>query len=235
MTHGARILIVDDEPAIRRLLRTSLKSHDYEVLEAESGADAIKGVRTERPDAVVLDLGLPDMDGADVIRAIRGLSAVPIVVVTVRAGERDKVEALDLGADDYVTKPFGMNELLARLRTALRHRLQAEGTPSAYHNEGLGVDLVRRQVTRHGKPVHLSPKEYDLLSYLVRHAGKVVTHGQLLREVWGEPYGEEVQYLRVYVRQLRHKLEADPAQPHFILTEPGVGYRMTEDESERRA
>lgn len=234
MSRLARILIVDDEPAIRRLLRTSLTSHDYEVLEAESGADAVKRVQADHPDAVVLDLGLPDMDGAEVIRAIRGLSAVPIVVVTVRAGERDKVEALDLGADDYVTKPFGINELLARLRTALRHRLQSEGVPSAYHNEGLSVDLVRRQVTRQGNPVHLSPKEYDLLSYLVRHAGKVVTHGQLLREVWGQPYGEEVQYLRVYVRQLRNKLEADPGQPRFILTEPGVGYRMTEDESERR-
>ncbi|MFI5400894.1 MAG: response regulator [SAR324 cluster bacterium] len=234
MSRGSRILIVDDEPAMRRLLRTSLTSHDYEVLEAESGADAVQRVQADRPDAVVLDLGLPDMDGAEVIRAIRGLSAVPIVVVTVRAGERDKVEALDLGADDYVTKPFGINELLARLRTALRHRLQTEGVPSAYHNEGLSVDLVRRQVTRQGSPVHLSPKEYDLLSYLVRHAGKVVTHGQLLREVWGEPYGEEVQYLRVYVRQLRNKLEADPGQPRYILTEPGVGYRMTEDESERR-
>jgi two-component system, OmpR family, KDP operon response regulator KdpE len=235
MSRGACILIVDDEPTIRRLLRTSLKSHDYEVLEAETGADAVKRVQTDHPDAVVLDLGLPDMDGADVIRSIRSLSAVPIVVVTVRAGEQDKVEALDLGADDYVTKPFGINELLARLRTALRHRLHIEGTPSAYHNDGLSVDLVRRQVTHHGKPVHLSPKEYDLLSYLVRHAGKVVTHGQLLREVWGEPYGQEVQYLRVYVRQIRNKLEVDPGQPHFILTEPGVGYRMAEDESERRA
>jgi two-component system KDP operon response regulator KdpE len=226
MSHGARVLIVDDEPSIRRLLRTSLKTHDYEVIEAETGAEAVQKVASEKPDVVLLDLGLPDLDGVDVIRNIRAISAVPIVVVTVRSGEREKVEALDLGADDYITKPFGINELLARLRTALRHRLQTEGTPSAYQNEGLTVDLVRRQVSLQGNPVHLSPKEYDLVAYLVRHAGKVVTHRQLLREVWGEPYGEEVQYLRVYVRQLRSKLEPDPAQPRFILTEPGVGYRL---------
>ena len=235
MTHGARILVVDDEPAIRRLLRTSLKTQDYEVIEAETGAEAVQKVGLEKPDVVLLDLGLPDQDGADVIRNIRAISAVPIVVVTVRSGEREKVEALDLGADDYITKPFGINELLARLRTALRHRLQTEGTPSAYQNEELTVDLVRRHVTHKGQTVHLSPKEYDLLAYLVRHAGKVVTHGQLLREVWGEPYGEEVQYLRVYVRQLRNKLEPDPAQPRFILTEPGVGYRMAEEPMEKRA
>jgi len=234
MSHGARVLIVDDEPTIRRLLRTSLRSHDYEVVEAETGAEAVRLVQTEKPDVIVLDLGLPDMDGVDVIRAIRATSSVPIVVVTVRAGEREKVEALDLGADDYITKPFGINELLARLRTALRHRLQSEGTPSAYQNDALGVDLVRRQVSVAGKNVHLSPKEYDLLAYLVRHAGKVVTHKQVLREVWGEAYGDEVQYLRVYVRQLRNKLEPDPGQPRFLLTEPGVGYRMAEDLAERR-
>ena len=169
------------------------------------------------------------------IRAIRGLSAVPIVVVTVRSGERDKVEALDLGADDYVTKPFGINELLARLRTALRHGQPAEGAPTPYRSDGLSVDLVRRQVTHLGTPVHLSPKEYELLAYLVRHAGKVITHRQILREVWGESSGEQVQYLRVYVRQLRSKLEPDPGQPRFILTEPGVGYRMAEETGEQRA
>ncbi len=228
MSHGATILVVDDEPAIRRFLRTSLKGQGFEVIEAASGAEALEQVRSAKPELVVLDLGLPDLDGFEVIRRIRAGSSLPIVVLTVRAGERDKVEALDLGADDYVTKPFGIGELLARVRTALRHRLHAEGAPAVYQHDDFEVDLVRRHVRVKGSEVHLSPKEYDLLAYLVRYAGRVVTHGQILREVWGPAHAEDVEYLRVYVRQLRLKLEPDPTQPRHILTEPGVGYRLAE-------
>lgn len=228
MSHGATILIVDDEPAIRRFLRTSLKGQGFEVIEAASGAEALEQVRSAAPELVVLDLGLPDLDGFEVIRRIRAGSSLPIVVLTVRAGERDKVEALDLGADDYVTKPFGIGELLARVRTALRHRFHAEGAPAVYQHDDLEVDLVRRHVRVKGSQVHLSPKEYDLLAYLVRYPGRVITHGQVLREVWGPAHAEDVEYLRVYVRQLRLKLEPDPTQPRHLLTEPGVGYRMAE-------
>jgi two-component system KDP operon response regulator KdpE len=228
MSHPATILVVDDEPAIRRFLRTSLKGQGFDVIEAASGAEAQEQVRSAKPELVVLDLGLPDMDGFEVIRRIRAASSLPIVVLTVRAGEREKVEALDLGADDYVTKPFGIGELLARVRTALRHRLQADGEPAVYRHDGLEVDLVRRHVRVKGSEVHLSPKEYDLLAYLVRYPGRVVTHGQILREVWGPAHAEDVEYLRVYVRQLRQKLEPDPTQPRHILTEAGVGYRLAE-------
>ncbi len=228
MSHAATILVVDDEPAIRRFLRTSLKGQGFDVIEAASGAEALEQVRSAAPELVVLDLGLPDLDGFEVIRRIRAGSSLPIVVLTVRAGERDKVEALDLGADDYVTKPFGIGELLARVRTALRHRLHTEGAPAVYQHDDLEVDLVRRHVRVKGSQVHLSPKEYDLLAYLVRYPGRVITHGQVLREVWGPAHAEDVEYLRVYVRQLRLKLEPDPTQPRHLLTEPGVGYRMAE-------
>jgi len=228
MSHGATILVVDDEPAIRRFLRTSLKGQGFEVVEAASGAEALEQLRTAKPELVVLDLGLPDLDGFEVIRRIRAGSTLPIVVLTVRAGERDKVEALDLGADDYVTKPFGIGELMARVRTALRHRFHTEGAPAVYRHEDLEVDLVRRHVRVKGAGVHLSPKEYDLLAYLVRYPGRVITHQQVLREVWGPAQADAVQYLRVYVRQLRQKLELDPTQPRHILTEPGVGYRVAE-------
>jgi two-component system, OmpR family, KDP operon response regulator KdpE len=226
MARGATILIVDDEPPIRRFLRTSLAAQDYAVIEAANGAEALRAMASEEPDLVILDLGLPDMNGSEVIRAIRGTSPVPIIVLSVRNDERGKVEALDLGADDYVTKPFGMEELVARIRTALRHRLQEKGEPPVFVAGDLSVDLVRRIVKRGGTEVKLSPKEYDLLRLLVENAGKVLTHRYLLAQIWGPAHTEDAQYLRVFIRNLRHKLEADPARPALLLTEPGVGYRL---------
>jgi two-component system, OmpR family, KDP operon response regulator KdpE len=226
MARGATILIVDDEPPIRRFLRTSLAAQDYAVIEAANGAEALRAMASEEPDLVILDLGLPDMNGSEVIRAIRGTSPVPIIVLSVRNDERGKVEALDLGADDYVTKPFGMEELVARIRTALRHRLQEKGEPPVFVSGDLSVDLVRRIVKRGGTEVKLSPKEYDLLRLLVENAGKVLTHRYLLAQIWGPAHTEDAQYLRVFIRNLRHKLEADPARPALLLTEPGVGYRL---------
>jgi len=229
MTEPApRILVVDDEPQIRRFLRASLAAHGYAMLEAESGAEAIKQATAQAPDVIILDLGLPDMEGAEVIRRLREWTQTPIIVLSVRNREDEKVEAFDLGADDYVTKPFGMGELLARIRAALRHRLQDAGEAPVFRSGPLGVDLVKRHVTLDGREVRLSPKEYDLLRLLVRYAGRVVTHQQLLREVWGPAQARETQYLRVYIGQLRAKLEADASQPRLILTEPGVGYRLRE-------
>jgi two-component system KDP operon response regulator KdpE len=226
-----RVLIVDDEPQIRRFLRASLSAHGYRVSEASCGREALTLTTTERPDLLLLDLGLPDMDGLEVIRRLREWSTVPIIVVSVRGQEAEKIAALDGGADDYVTKPFGMGELLARLRAALRHRLQAEVDNPVFQCAGLQVDLGKRLVTVDGREVKLTPKEYDLLRVLVTHAGKVITHQQLLREVWGPGSLYETHYLRVYVGQLRQKLEPDPAQPRYLLTEPGVGYRLqVEDE-----
>jgi two-component system KDP operon response regulator KdpE len=226
-----RVLVVDDEPQIRRFLRTSLSAHGYRVIEATCGHDAITLTATEQPEVVLLDLGLPDIDGLEVIHRLREWSTVPIIVVSVRGQETEKIEALDSGADDYVTKPFGMGELLARLRAALRHRWQTEIDAPVWHTSGLTVDLVKRVVTVDGREVRLTPKEYDLLRVLVTHAGKVITHQHLLREVWGPGSVHETHYLRVYIGQLRQKLEPDPAQPRYILTEPGVGYRLrTEDE-----
>jgi two-component system KDP operon response regulator KdpE len=221
-----RVLIVDDEPQIRRFLRTSLSAHGYRVIEASCGRQAITLTTTERPELVLLDLGLPDMDGLAVIHRLREWSTMAIIVISVRGEEVKKIEALDGGADDYVTKPFGMGELLARIRAALRHRLQAEVEEPVFRSAGLSVDLVRRVVTVEGREVKLTPKEYDLLRVLVTHAGKVITHQHLLREVWGPASLYETHYLRVYVGQLRQKLEPDPAQPRYILTEPGVGYRL---------
>jgi two-component system KDP operon response regulator KdpE len=220
------VLVVDDEPPIRRLLRTTLSANDYRVVEADDAASALRLTAQEKPDLVILDLGLPDRGGLDVIGEIRKTSRVPIVVLSARHDERAKVAALDLGADDYVGKPFGMAELMARIRAALRHALQAQGALPAFVAGELKVDLVRRQVTRGGGEVKLSPKEFDLLRHLVMHAGKVLTHRQLLREVWGPAQADEVQYLRVLVRGLRAKLEPDPARPTHILTETGVGYRL---------
>jgi two-component system, OmpR family, KDP operon response regulator KdpE len=227
---ATRILVVDDEPQIRRFLRAALTSHGYELSEADGGEAAIKLAATEAPDVIILDLGLPDISGVEVIRRLREWSKTPIVVLSARSQEHDKIEAFDLGADDYVTKPFGMGELLARLRAALRHRLQEAGQAPVFRSGPLAVDLVKRQVSRDGTDVHLSPKEYDLLRLLVTHAGRVVTHQQLLREVWGPAQAHETQYLRIYVGQLRAKLEPDPAHPRLILTEPGVGYRLVAEE-----
>lgn len=232
-SNGTKILIIDDEPQIRRFLRASLSAHDYEVVEAGTGGEAVRVLTVQQPDLVVLDLGLPDMDGLDVISRVREWSQVPIIVLSIRADESDKIDALDRGADDYITKPFGMGELMARMRTALRHREQlgaAEEQPVVQARGGVEVDLAKRLVTKGGAPVKLSKKEYELLRVLVSHPGKVMTHQQLLREIWGDAYVEETQYLRVYIGQLRQKLESDPSRPHMIITEPGVGYRLqTED------
>jgi len=225
-----RLLVVDDEPQIRRFLRTSLSAHGYDVIEAESGVAALRMATTAKPDLVILDLGLPDEDGIAIIRRVREWSKVPILVLSARGDEAVKVAALDEGADDYVTKPFGMNELLARLRAALRHRLQEQGAEPNLAFGPVAVDLAHRVVTRDGQEVKLSPREYDLLRQLVIHAGKVLTHQHLLREVWGPAHTQDTQYLRVYIGQLRQKLEADPTHPQYLLTEPGVGYRLRVEE-----
>jgi len=226
MADGARILVVDDEPQIRRLLKVSLEAHDYRIVEAGSGQEGIRLAALEKPDLIVLDLGLPDLDGQDVIKRIREWSPTPIVVLSVRADESDKVAALDAGADDYVTKPFGTAELLARIRAALRHTVHAVAGAPVFISGDLQVDLEKRLVSVKGEPVRLSPKEYELLRLLVQHAGKVLTHQFILRQVWGAAHEHDVQYLRVFARQLRQKIEADSARPQLLLTEPGVGYRL---------
>jgi len=219
------VLVVDDEPAIRRFLRTSLDVQGYRVSEAADGGEALDMMRRNAVDVLVLDLGLPGIDGFEVIRRLRAAGqTVPIVVLSSRDDERGKVEALDLGADDYVAKPFGIDELLARIRAALRHRLQEQGEKPVFHSGDLTVDLVRRIVTVSGEEVKLTPREYDLLRLLVAHAGKVLTHRFIMREVWGGD--TDVQYLRIYVRALRQKIESEPERPRHILTETGVGYRL---------
>ena len=219
-----RVLIVDDEPPIRKLLRMGLTAQGYHVLEAPNGKAALE-LLEQRPDLVILDLGLPDVQGIDLLRTIRGRNEqVPIVVLSSRGDEGAKVAALDLGADDYLTKPFGTEELLARMRAALRHQLQVHGERPVFHTGDLSVDLVRRIVKLGENEVKLSPKEYDLLRMLVQHAGKVLTHKFLLRELWDDL--TDAQYLRVYVRQLRQKVEVDPQRPRYILTETGIGYRL---------
>jgi two-component system, OmpR family, KDP operon response regulator KdpE len=219
------LLVVDDEPPIRRLLRTSLGAEGFEVIEADNAGNALAAIEARKPEVVILDLGLPDQDGLDVIRSIRRSgSKLPIVVLSSRGDERGKVEALELGADDYVTKPFGIAELVARIRTALRHRFQEQGGEPLFRSGPLQVDLVRRVVTVNGEEVKLSPKEYDILRLLVLHAGKVLTHRFIMQQVWGA--ASDVQYLRIYVRQLRQKIERDPERPSLIMTETGVGYRL---------
>jgi two-component system KDP operon response regulator KdpE len=222
---GPRVLVVDDEPAIRRFLRTSLAAHRYTVFEAADGQDALAAVIAHRPDLVLLDLGLPDSDGFEITRRLREWTTTPIIVVTVQEQETAKIAALDAGADDYVTKPFGMGELLARMRVALRHAASPAAEP-VFSAGQLTVDLGQRLVSVDGREVQLTPTEYDLLRTLVTHAGKVLTHRQLLRQVWGVGYETETHLLRVNMSNLRHKLEADPARPQYILTEPGVGYRL---------
>jgi two-component system KDP operon response regulator KdpE len=219
-----RLLVIDDEPAIRKLLRMGLATQDYQVLEATNARTALQQIAT-KPDLVILDLGLPDLEGLDLLHQIRERdAAVPIVVLTSRDDEAAKVQALDSGADDYVTKPFGMNELFARIRAALRHRLQTQGEKPIFRTGVLAVDLVRRIVKLGDTEVKLSPKEYDLLRLLVQHAGKVLTHKFLLSELWDAT--TDTQYLRVYVGHLRQKIEADPQRPQYLLTETGIGYRL---------
>jgi len=219
-----KVLVVDDEPPIRKLLRMGLTTQSYHILEAPNGKTALE-LMSEQPDLVILDLGLPDIAGHELLRLIRAKNeSVPIVVLSSRGDEAGKVQALDLGADDYVTKPFGMDELLARMRAALRHQLQVHGERPVFRTGDLSVDLVRRIVKVGDKDVKLSPKEYDLLRTLVQHAGKVLTHKFLLGELWDDL--TDAQYLRVYVRQLRQKIEADPNTPQYVLTETGIGYRL---------
>ncbi len=226
---GPRILVVDDERAIRRFLRTSLSAYGYTVFVAPDGATALHEVTAHRPDVIVLDLGLPDMDGVEVLRRLRAWSPVPVIVLSVREQERTKVAALDAGADDYLTKPFGMDELTARIRVALRRSTQ-KGTEAVFETLGLRVDAGHRRVTVDGVEVALTPTEYDLLRVLVQNAGRVLTHRQLLRQVWGAAYQAEVQLLRVNISNLRHKIEPEPSRPIYLLTEPGVGYRLRSDD-----
>ncbi|HTV69574.1 MAG TPA: response regulator [Rhizobiaceae bacterium] len=221
-----RILVVDDEPQIQRFLKPALGAAGYDVIEAATGAEALKAAATGAPDLVILDLGLPDMDGKEVITKLRAFSEVPIIILSARDRETEKIAALDLGADDYIEKPFGIGELTARIRTALRHRIKAAGGVTAINVDGLEIDTVRRTVVRDGEPVHLTPKEYDLVIMLARHAGRVVTHRTLLTSVWGPAHGEDLHYLRVFIGQLRAKIERDPTDPKIIRTEPGVGYRF---------
>jgi len=228
---SAKVLLIEDEPEIRRFLRVSLLAHGFDLMEETTGRGGLVRAASDPPDVVVLDLGLPDTDGLDVIRQLRTWSKVPIVVLSARGQERDKIAALDIGADDYVTKPFGVGELLARMRVALRHAIGANNAEasSTFTLNDLRVDLATRQVFVDRKEVHLTPTEYRLLTTLVAHAGKVLTHRQLLKEVWGPDSVHETQYLRVFVNQLRQKIEKDPARPRCLLTEPGVGYRLTSE------
>lgn len=222
------ILVVEDEPQMQKFLRASLSAQGYRVVEATEGKDALALARTHNPDLVLLDLGLPDMDGMDVTKNLREWSKKPIIVISARGQEQDKVNALDVGADDYLTKPFGTGELMARIRVALRHSARA-GEARVDPVLGIGdlrIDLDKRQVFVGDTEVHLTPNEYKLFAYLMKNAGKVLTHRQLLKEVWGPAYATQTHYLRVYMVQLRHKLEADPAQPRYLVTEPGVGYRL---------
>lgn len=228
-TSALRVLVVDDEAAIRRFLRTSLSAHGHTVFEVGSGQEAINAVIANRPDIVILDLGLPDLDGVEVVRRLREWTPIPIIILSVRDREADKIAAFDAGADDYLTKPFGVGELTARIRVALRHTMQPAESPIFSSGE-LTVDLARRIVKVAGKKVQLTPTEYDLLRVLVAHAGKVVTHRQLLREVWGNVYNEEAHLLRVHISNLRGKVETEPARPRHILTEPSVGYRLHVEE-----
>jgi len=220
-----RVLVVDDEPPILRALRINLAARDYQVLTASDGASGLAAMARDRPDVLILDLGLPDMDGTDVIRGVRGWSSVPIIVLSAWGEESQKVAALDAGADDYVTKPFGMDELLARLRAAVRRSSPAPDEPMVVTGD-FTVDLSAKRVVRDGSDVRLTPTEWQMLEVLVRNRGRLVTQRQLLREVWGPQYQTEANYLRVYAAQLRRKLEPDPAKPRYLLTEPGMGYRF---------
>ena len=226
MTVKTRILVVDDEAAILRFLKPALAANDYQVATAGTVAEAVKHIAANVPDAVVLDLGLPDGDGKEVIRNVRQWSDVPIIVLSARDRESEKIEALDLGADDFINKPFGVGELMARLRTAMRHRMQRHAEIPVLKLGELEIDNVRHRVTRADKEIKLTPKEFELLSLLARHAGAVITHKQVLAAVWGPAHTEDTQYLRVYVGHLRQKIEDNPDDPRIIVTEPGIGYRI---------
>lgn len=225
-TNRPVVLVIEDEPQIRRFLRTSLDAHGFEVIEAETGAHGLTEAARRRPECLILDLGLPDIDGVEVIRRFREWSSVPVIVLSARSQEQEKIAALDAGADDYVTKPFGVGELLARLRVALRHAATVDNGSTVFEADPVRVDLSARRVTVSGRDVHLTPTEYRLLTTLVKHAGKVLTQRFLLKEVWGPAYVERPHYLRIQMANLRQKLEADPAQPKLLLTETGVGYRL---------
>jgi two-component system, OmpR family, KDP operon response regulator KdpE len=222
-----RILVVDDERPIRRFLNASLGNR-YTILEAENGGGAIQSAALNHPDLIILDLGLPDMDGTEVTRRIREWTDVPVIIISVRDGEKDKVAALDAGADDYLTKPFGTSELLARIRVALRRSNKIEIESAIYQNDGLTVDFMKREVRVNENPVTLTPTEYNILKILVNHAGKVLTHQQLIKEVWGGNYEADSHLLRVNISNLRHKIESDPLKPRYIITESGIGYRLKE-------
>jgi two-component system, OmpR family, KDP operon response regulator KdpE len=225
VSEAATILVVDDEPQIRRVMRSTLSIHSYLIIEASNGEDAIESVRKHRPDLVLLDVNMPGIGGLEACREIRRASDAPIIMLTVRNAERDKVAALDAGADDYVVKPFGIEELLARIRAALRRYSPGDAIPP-FESKDVTIDFENREVTVRGRAVHLTPKEYDVLKHLVANQGKPLTHRRLLQSVWGPDYGEETENLRVVINQLRKKIEADPARPKYILTEPWIGYRF---------
>lgn len=229
MTAKVQVLVVDDEAAIMRFLKPALEANDYEMASVGTVADAIKRIASRAPDIVLLDLGLPDGDGKEVIKRAREWSEVPIIVLSARERETEKIEALDLGADDYVNKPFNVGELLARMRTALRHRMQRHAEIPVLRVGNLEIDSLRHRATRAGAELKLTPKEFELLSFLARHAGRVITHKQILIAVWGRAHAEDTQYLRVYVGQLRQKVEEHADDPRIILTEPGIGYRIAEN------
>lgn len=231
MTAAIRILVVDDEPQIQRFLKLGLEAGGFAVSSAATAAEAIKAIASSAPDLVLLDLGLPDLDGKDVIRQARAFSQVPIIIVSARDREAEKIEALDLGADDYVNKPFGIGELLARIRTALRHHNPAGNSAAVLTHNGITVDVPNHRATRNGAQLKLTPKEFDLLALLMRNAGRVMTHRQILTAVWGPAHAEDMQYLRVLIGQLRGKLEDDHANPRIVQTEPGIGYRIAVEES----
>lgn len=228
MTRPHRLLVVEDEVAIRRLLKSIIAPEGWEMVEATSAAEALSLARQVLPELILLDLGLPDLDGLDLIPTLKRERPVPLIVLSSRDREQDKILALDLGADDYVTKPFSAGELMARIRTAQRHAIQQVGGRPLLALGGLEIDMVNRHVQKAGKRLHLSPTEFDLLRLLAQHAGRILTHAQILKEVWGPAKVEEVQYLRVYIRQLRQKIEDDPNAPVFVLTEPGIGYRFAD-------